>query len=270
MPHRAAPPDHTGADPDMTERGFTIGEADTSAWVTRDEIHDVLERAEVCAIESIPWSSNYTFAARLAVEGYPPFLAVYKPRRGEIPLWDFPDGTLYKRERAAYLACIAFGWDFIPPTVIRDGPHGVGSFQLLVDVEPRSDFFKYKDDHVAEVQCIGLFDVIANNADRKAGHILKDRSGKLWGIDHGLTFNTDHKLRTVIWDWQGEPIPGPLRHQLEAFKRDPKRVADLRKELEALLDRTEVELFFKRLEHVISRGAYPPMHSRRAVPWPWY
>ncbi len=254
----------------MTERGFAIGEGDACAWVTRDEIHDLLEQAEVQAIESIPWSSNYTFAASLVADGHPPFVAVYKPRRGEIPLWDFPDGTLYKRERAAYVTAIAFGWDFIPPTVIRDGPHGIGSFQLLVDVEPRSDFFTYREAHVPEVQCIGLFDVIANNADRKAGHILKDRSGKLWGIDHGLTFNIEPKLRTVIWDWQTEPIPGPLRHQLEAFRRDPKRVADLRRQLEALLDRSEVEMFFRRLEATASRGCYPPMRSRRAVPWPYY
>ena len=254
----------------MTERGYTIGDSDGSAWVTRDEIHDLMARADVCAIKDIPWSSNYTFAARLEIGGYPPFMAVYKPRRGEIPLWDFPDGTLYKRERAAYLTAVALGWDIVPPTIVRDGPHGVGSFQLLVDVEPRQDYFKYKDGHVAEVQCIGLFDVIANNADRKAGHILKDRSGKLWGIDHGLTFNTQPKLRTVIWDWQGEPIPGPLRHQLEAFRCDPKRVAALRSQLSELLAGAEVEMFFKRLEHAAQRGIYPPMHSRRAVPWPWY
>lgn len=254
----------------MTERGFSIGENGACAWVTRDELHTLLEQAEVTALESIPWSSNYTFATRLQAPNHPPFHAVYKPRRGEIPLYDFPDGTLYKRERAAYITCIAFGWDFVPPTIIRNGPHGVGSFQLLVDVEPRADYFKYKDQHVAEVQCIGLFDIVANNADRKAGHILKDREGKLWGIDHGLTFNTDPKLRTVIWDWQGEPIPGPLKHQLDAFRRDPKRVAELRRQLLELLAPAEVDTFFKRLERIATHGAYPAMHSRRAVPWPWY
>ena len=254
----------------MTERGFAIGENGACSWVTRAELHTLLETAEVVSIESIPWSSNYTFATRLQAENHPPFFAVYKPRRGEIPLYDFPDGTLYKRERAAYLASIAFGWDFIPPTVIRDGPHGIGSFQLLVDVEPRSDYFKYKDAHTAEVQCISLFDVITNNADRKAGHVLKDRSGKLWGIDHGLTFNTQPKLRTIIWDWEGEPIPGTLKHQLEAFRRDPKRVAQLRSDRLALLADAEVDLFFKRLEVTLSRGCFPPMTSRRSVPWPWY
>jgi uncharacterized repeat protein (TIGR03843 family) len=254
----------------MTERGFAIGERGECAWVTRDEIHGLLERAEVRAIESIPWSSNYTFAARLIADGYPSFLAVYKPRRGEIPLYDFPDGTLYRRERAAYAVSLALGWDFVPPTIIRDGPHGIGSFQLLVDVEPRSDYFKFKDAHAAEVQRIGLFDVIANNADRKAGHVLKDRQGKLWGIDHGLTFNIAPKLRTIIWDWQSEPIPGPLRHQLEAFRRDPRRVANLRQDLETLLSRGEVDAFFKRFEVTTRQGCYPPMTSRRSVPWPWY
>jgi uncharacterized repeat protein (TIGR03843 family) len=254
----------------MNERGYVIGEGSATAWVTRDEIHGLLEQAEVSAVESIPWSSNYTFATRLVADDQPPFLAVYKPLRGEIPLYDFPDGTLYKRERAAYLTAVAFGWDFIPPTVIRDGPHGVGSYQLLVDVQPRSDFFDYKDAHVAELQVMGLFDAIANNADRKAGHILKDKQGKLWGIDHGLTFNVVPKLRTVIWDWQSEPIPGPLRHQLVAFKRDPKRVAGLRKELGELLEADEVDAFFKRLELIISRGCFPEMRSRRSVPWPYY
>ena len=254
----------------MNERGFAIGEGSASAWVSRAEVQDLLERADVTAVESIPWSSNYTFATRLVAEDHPPFLAVYKPRRGEIPLYDFPDGTLYKRERAAYVTCVAFGWDFIPPTVIRDGPHGVGSYQLLVDVEPRSDFFEYKDAHTAELQLMGLFDAITNNADRKAGHILKDKHGKLWGIDHGLTFNVVPKLRTVIWDWQSEPIPGPLRHQLDAFKRDPKRVAALRKQLGELLDPEEVDEFFKRLEGTIRQGCYPPMRSRRSVPWPYY
>jgi uncharacterized repeat protein (TIGR03843 family) len=254
----------------MGECGYTIGDASDTSWVARDEVHDLLERAEVIAIESIPWSSNYTFAARLEAEGYPGFLAVYKPRRGEIPLYDFPDGTLYKRERAAYVTCVALGWDFVPPTIIRDGPHGVGSFQLLVDVEPRADYFKYKDQHTAEIQRMALFDIVTNNADRKAGHCLKDRQGKVWGIDHGLTFNTVPKLRTVIWDWQGEAIPGPLRRQLETFRRDPVRVAKLRKELGDLLTRAEVDAFFKRVEVTVERGCFPPMHARRAVPWPWY
>lgn len=249
---------------------FEIGEGRQRVRVPRDELLGLMERAEVVAIESIPWSSNYTFATRLVADDAPPFLAVYKPRRGEIPLYDFPDGTLYRRERAAYLAAVALGWDFIPPTIIRDGPHGIGSFQLLVDVEPRADFFRYKDQHVAELQRIALFDVVANNADRKAGHCLKDRQGRIWGIDHGLTFNTAPKLRTVIWDWQNEPLPSGLRRQLEAFRTDPARVARLRQQLEPLLTRAEIDAFFKRVEGTLARGRWPAMPARRGIPWPWY
>lgn len=254
----------------MPQRGFTIGEDGQRFWVSADDACRLLEQAEFVAIESIPWSSNYTFASRLVAEEQPPFLAVYKPRRGEIPLYDFPDGTLYKRERAAYLTSAALGWDFVPPTIVRDGPHGIGSVQLFVDAEPRADFFEYKANHVAEIQRIALFDVVANNADRKAGHCLKSKDGKIWGIDHGLTFNTVPKLRTVIWDFQDEPIPGPLLRQLRTFRHDHARAAKLRTELEQLLSKPEVAAFFKRVDTTLERGTYPRMSSRRAVPWPWY
>jgi hypothetical protein len=215
-------------------------------------------------------ASNYTFLAQLGPHPPSGIAVVYKPARGESPLWDFEAGTLYRREVAAYQLSKALGWPRIPPTVVREsGPHGVGALQLFVEADRRHFLSQQAVQRDTWLQ-IALFDVIANNADRKAGHILKDRAGKLWGIDHGLTFNTAPKLRTIIWDWQSEPIPGPLRHQLDAFRRDPKRVSDLRQELEALLDRAEVETFFKRLEQTVSRGCYPPMHSRRAVPWPWY
>lgn len=227
-------------------------------------------RGAIVACEVIPWSSNYTFAARLSADGYPDVLGVYKPRRGEVPLYDFPDGTLFKRERAAYLTSRALGWGFIPPTVIRDGPHGIGSVQLYIEPLPRADFFRYKDDHRDELQTIALFDWIANNADRKAGHCLKARDGRIWGIDHGLTFNSAPKLRTVIWDYADEPIPGRLVSALEAFRRSPERVAALRCELGEILTRGEVETFFKRVSHVLERRCYPPMTSRRSIPWPWF
>lgn len=236
--------------------------------MTRDEIHGLLERAEVCAIESIPWSSNYTFAARLTAEGYPDFLAVYKPRRGEIPLWDFPDGTLYKRERAAYLTAVAFGWDFVPPTVIRDGPHGVGSFQLLVDVEPRSDYFKFKDAHTAEVQCIGLFDVVINNADRKAGHCLLGEDGRIHVVDHGVCFSDEPKLRTVIWDHVGEPIEAAVREDL-ARLADEVVGGSVRDELANLLAEPELAALAARSRAVSALERFPePGPDRRPFPWP--
>jgi hypothetical protein len=254
----------------MARRGFAIGEDGARAWVSADDVHELLVRASIVAIEMIPWSSNYTFAARLQVDGHPPFLSVYKPRRGEIPLYDFPDGTLYKRERAAYVVARALGWDFIPPTVIRDGPHGIGTVQLFIESEPRADFFDYKDQHRAELQRISLFDVIANNADRKAGHCLKARDGRIWGIDHGLTFNTVPKLRTVIWDFAGEPVPVPLLRQLEGFRHNPARVAALRRQLSDLLARDEIDTFLKRIDAILEYRCYPHMSSRRSMPWPWF
>ena len=254
----------------MTQQRFEIGADGERAWVSAEDAHSLLARGTIVACDVIPWSSNYTFAAQLTVDGHPDFLAVYKPRRGEVPLYDFPDGTLYKRERAAYLLSQALGWAFIPPTIIRDGPHGVGSVQLYVEPEPRADFFRYKDDYRAELQRVALFDVIANNADRKAGHCIKARDGQLWGIDHGLTFNTTPKLRTVIWDYAGEPIPGPLLDDLLALRRDPARSAGLRGELEPLLTRSELDAFYKRLDAVLECRRYPSMASRRSIPWPWY
>ena len=254
----------------MAKRGFAIGEDGARAWVSAEDLHGLMARGTIVDCRPIPWSSNYTFAVSLTVDGRPPFLAVYKPRRGEIPLYDFPDGTLYKRERAAYLASRALGWDFVPPTIIRDGPHGVGSVQLYVEPEPRADFFEFREQHVAELQRIALFDVIVNNADLKAGHCLKARDGRIWGIDHGLTFNTVPKLRTVIWDFQDEPIPAPLLRQLAGLRGDPARLGALRGQLEQLLARQEVEAFLKRVDAILESRRYPGPASRRSVPWPWF
>ena len=129
----------------MTQQRFEIGTDGARAWVSAEDAHSLLARATIVACDVIPWSSNYTFAAQLTVDGQPDFLAVYKPRRGEVPLYDFPDGTLYKRERAAYVLSRALGWAFVPPTIIRDGPHGVGSVQLYVVLEQLADFFSLKD-----------------------------------------------------------------------------------------------------------------------------
>lgn len=254
----------------MAKRGFAIGEDGARVWVSADDIQALLCRATIVDCQVIPWSSNYTFAARLSAAGHPDFLAVYKPRRGEVPLYDFPDGTLYKRERAAYVVSRSLGWSFVPPTIIREGPHGIGSVQLYIDPEPRADFFQYKDDHHAELQRIALFDWITNNADRKAGHCLKARDGRIWGIDHGLTFNSVPKLRTVIWDYAGEPIPPPLLRQLDEMRRNPSRAGSLRGQLGELLSRHEVDAFFKRVDAAVERRCYPPMTSRRGIPWPWF
>jgi hypothetical protein len=234
------------------------------------EVMDVLIHGEVVAVQSIAWSSNYTFVAHLRRGDKPDLLAVYKPRRGEIPLWDFPNGSLFKRERAAYVVSGALGWHFIPPTIIRNGPHGVGSFQLLVDADPQADYFAYRERYLDDLRRIALFDVMTNNADRKAGHCLLDRQGRLWGIDHGLTFNTAYKLRTVIWDFAGEPMPPRLLDQVEKLRCNPARFGRLMSSLAELLDDGEVRRFEERVDTVLEHRMYPPPSARRAMPWPWY
>jgi uncharacterized repeat protein (TIGR03843 family) len=149
------------------------------------------------------YSSNYTFLVTMEKGDYC-LPAIYKPRRGERPLWDFPDGTLYKREHASYLTSETLGWGLVPPTVARDGSHGVGSVQFYIDHDPNVNYFSFDDTLTPQLARLCLFDVLVNNADRKGGHCLLDANNQLWGIDHGITFNADHKLRTVIWDFAGD------------------------------------------------------------------
>jgi hypothetical protein len=239
----------------------------TSGWPLEEVTH-LLASGKMTACELIPWGSNYTFAVRLECDGVAT-LAVYKPMRGEAPLWDFPRGTLYRREYAAYVAVQLIGWDFIPPTVIRDGLHGIGSVQLFIEHQP-IDYSQLRAQHVAELQRICLFDVIANNADRKAGHCLKGTDGRIWGIDHGLTFNVQPKLRTVIWDYGDEAVPQALVDDLLDFRTDSARIKELYRQLDGCLAKEELALFLKRIDRVIEEPVYPAPYSRRSVPWPLY
>jgi hypothetical protein len=233
------------------------------------EICALLEAAEVVECKALPWGSNYTFALALAVAEGQHVLTIYKPRRGEIPLWDFPDGTLYRRERAAYLTSLALGWEFIPPTVIRDGPHGIGSAQLYIEPEPRLSFERLYAEHEPALQRIAVFDCLTNNADRKAGHFLLGRQdGRVWGIDHGLTFNSAPKLRTVIWEYCEQAIPDHLLAPLRALGQAPERLKALCDELEPLLLPAELEAFLKRLYRLLDERHFPSPNSRRSYPWP--
>lgn len=217
----------------------------------------------------MPDSSNYTFLTSVThdeLQG----LAIYKPRRGERPLWDFPRGTLCQREAAAYVMSEALGWAVVPPTVLRDATeYGLGSVQLFIDADPQAHYFNLRGTDDAAFKRIAAFDLIVNNADRKGGHILKARDGHLWGIDHGITFHTDPKLRTVIWEYAGEAIPSPL-------VADIRRVADkletpsdeLTEVLGDLLTRVEVEALRRRIERVLKRARYPEPTGGRSMPWP--
>ena len=193
---------------------------------------------------------------------------VYKPQRGENPLWDFPIGTLYKREVAAYLLSEALDWRFIPPTVIWQGPYGEGSLQLFIRDSHKHTYFDLRDSHPAQVKPIAVFDLLVNNTDRKGGHTILDPSGKVWGIDHGLTFSVDPKLRTVIWDFGGERIAqetlDPIARELARFHAP----GGLASQLGSLLDEEEIDWLARRMQAVLHDPYLPTLRSRYDVPWP--
>lgn len=227
-----------------------------------------LRTGTISACETLPWGSNYSFAIVVARPGEPERIAIYKPRRGEAPLWDFPSGTLYRREYAAYLLSRRLGWPCIPPTIVRDGPHGVGTVQLYIEPDERFHFQHLRRQHADDLRRMAIFDLIANNADRKAGHCLRDSDGRLWGIDHGLTFNAQFKLRTVIWDFCAEPIPPDLVAQLEALCEQPLE-GEVRAELGEWISRREVDAFYRRVEGLALSGVFPELNLNRNVPWGW-
>jgi uncharacterized repeat protein (TIGR03843 family) len=213
-------------------------------------------------------SSNYTFLARL--EPHPPagLLAVYKPARGESPLWDFEAGTLYQREVAAYELSKVLGWPRIPPTVVRrKAPHGVGAVQQFIEADHRH-FLDEQSKRRGTWEQVALFDVIVNNADRKSGHCLFDSKDDVWVIDHGLTFHVDQKLRTVIWDFSGEALPPALCGDVERALAEVEK-GRLAKTLDRLLNPAEVRLLKRRLRGVLDPAwRFPEPTSAWSIPWP--
>ncbi|MSQ23919.1 MAG: SCO1664 family protein [Chloroflexi bacterium] len=242
-------------------------DGDESATGTIWDPYVLLTEGTVESLQQIPWGSNYTFCAALRREDAGA-LAIYKPMRGERPLWDFPSGTLYLRERAAYLTSQALGWSFVPLTVVRDGPHGVGSMQLYVEAEPLPSFQELGALADLDLARIAAFDLITNNADRKGGHILRDGQGKLWGIDHGLCFNVEPKVRTVLQHFCGGTVPTEVREELRAFEADPQRVASLAHLLDGVIAAEEFAVFLGRVRTLASSGVYPRLDHYRSVPWP--
>jgi uncharacterized repeat protein (TIGR03843 family) len=216
----------------------------------------------------LPHASNYTFLAEVS-DGDGTVLAVYKPRQGEAPLWDFPDGTLCRREVAAYLVAEELGWPRVPPTVLRDGPHGEGAVQLFISAEPNAHYFtlqgdpRFRDSFLR----IAAFDVVAGNGDRKAGHCLLGADGELWAVDHGLCFNVRPVLRTVIWEFAGQPVPAEVLDDVgrlgEALRDGP-----VLRDLEGLLDPQEIEAAAERAASLVRSGLYPEPGPGRSVPWP--
>ena len=234
-----------------------------------EELADLLATAPLTVEGRLPWSSNLSLlvtvdAPRLG-DTATPLHAVYKPGQGERPLWDFPDG-LYRREVAAAVLSDALGWGLVPPTVLRrDGPLGSGSVQLFVDADYEEHFFTLVETgrYDEALRAICAFDVVANNADRKSGHVLLGAGGRLWAIDHGLCFHEAPKLRTVIWDFAGDPVPTHLLDDLAAL------VDDLPPELAGLLAPAECAAIARRAAGLVETGCFPePAGDRPPYPWP--
>ena len=207
--------------------------------------------------------SNYTFLVSVHDEAQE-FPAVYKPSRGEQPLWDFPDSTLANREVAAYVVSEGLGFNFVPFTIIReDGPHGPGSLQQFIDYDPEYHYFTFSEDDKARLRPVVLFDLLVNNADRKGSHVLIEKgTGKLWAIDHGICFHAESKLRTVLWDFAGQAIPDELLSLLSGYR-------DLQSGLDAYLNTAEMKAFNRRALELLKSARFPnPPRDRRATPWP--
>ncbi len=251
-------------------RVYTARALDEPVCIALDEAVDAITHGEMDdEVGLMRWGSNYTFLVNILHAGLR-LLAIYKPRDGERPLWDFPDGTLCQRETAAYLTAEALGWSLVPPTVLRAGTRGLGSVQLFIDHDPEEHYYSFdKRPLSGQLQRMAAFDAIANNADRKGGHCILDADGRLWGIDHGLTFNASEKLRTVIWDFAGSALPAGIVADLSQFCA---RLGDERDEytraMAGLLTRAEMRMLRMRVESLLAAGAFPLPGAGPNRPWP--
>lgn len=229
-----------------------------------DRAIEVLAAGEVEVLGRMPWSSNATFLATVSLAG-DGLHAIYKPVRGERQLWDFPRG-LARREVAAYVVSEALGWHLVPSTLLRhDAPLGLGSLQQFVWGDMEQHYFTLLEDerHHERFRQLAVFDIVCNNTDRKSGHCLLRDDGTVWAIDNGLCFAVEPKLRTVIWDFAGDPIPLGWRADLERLAGDPPEP------LSRLLDEEELEALCRRARRLAANARLPdPNPYDRPYPWP--
>jgi uncharacterized repeat protein (TIGR03843 family) len=228
----------------------------------------VLEKGEVEVLGLLPYSSNYTFLARLRRDGSETY-AVYKPNRGERPLWDFPGGSLAAREVATFRVSEVTGWHIVPPTVLRDeAPLGPGSLQLFIEHDPEIHYLTLMQHRLEDFRVFAALDIVVNNADRKAGHVLEDAEGRVWAVDHGLTFHVEPKLRTVIWQFAEEPLGERLRRQLDDLGTRLSTTGGLGDELSQLLSPAESAATLARVETLLLEDRFPAPGFDRPLPWP--
>lgn len=237
--------------------------------VDQKAIITLLKTGEIDVTGQFMWGSNYTFLCNVTgqeqvVQG------VYKPVRGERPLWDFPSETLSGREVAAYLLSEAGGWHLVPPTVFRrQAPAGPGSLQLFIEHDPDYHYYQFSPDDISRTRPVALFDVVLNNTDRKAGHILVDQDEKFWLIDHGVCFHVEPKLRTVIWDFAGMPLKDDEITQLTDLKEKLVSESDLIEQLSRYLTHRENQAIVRRIDDTIQSRKFPePRQDRYSTPWP--
>ena len=233
---------------------------------TAPDAVEALRRGELHLVGLLPRASNYTFLAEIRTDGGA-IPVVYKPRDGETPLWDFPEGTLCQREVAAFLVADALGWPNVPPTVLRDGPHGEGSVQLFVDAEPGEHYFTLRERYPDDFRAVAVFDALTGNGDRKSGHCLLGLDGAVWVVDHGLCFSDEPVLRTVVWEYAGEPIPEDL---LADVRRTASalREGSLRASLLPLLSLEEIDATARRADALLQTRTFPSPGPGRSLPWP--
>jgi hypothetical protein len=246
------------------------------------EALELLERGEITVQGRITTASNATLYCAVELDGMAA-ACVYKPVAGERPLWDFPDGTLAEREVATYLVAAATGWEPVPPTVLREGPLGTGMVQLWIAHDESFDILAaINSGELRALQRMALLDAVVNNSDRKVSHLLPvtgagptaptgpmESEVHVYGVDHGVSFATENKLRTVLWQWAGDPIPEEgidVLHQLAEQLQ-----AGLGEQLSQLLTTAEVRAARRRVQRLLSRGTFPmPPTDWPAIPYPPY
>jgi hypothetical protein len=225
-----------------------------------------LSHGEIAISGRLVDASNATLYASCNVKGRT-LTCIYKPIAGERPLWDFPDGTLANREYLTFLISHWLGLHLVPPTVLRDGPYGTGMVQLWIDIDESIDLMEFFKEDNAELRKIALLDLITNNTDRKIGHLIPTPEGAVYGCDHGVTFHSEDKLRTVLWQWAKQPFS---EAELELLQLAKMLIATEKRDVVlGLIEEEELDATISRIERALSEKCFPePNPDWPAVPWP--
>ena len=229
-----------------------------------DDKFELLSNGDLSVTGRLVDASNATLYATVT-HGDLSMTCIYKPIAGERPLWDFPDGTLAYREYSAYLISNLLGFNLVPLTILREGPYGLGMVQEWIDIDESVDLASYFSSDNPKLRSMALFDAIINNTDRKIGHLLPTATGNLFGCDHGVTFHSENKLRTVLWQWAGDPL---TKNEIEILQRAK---SSLNNEIDLSPYLTSIELIALslRIDSLLSEGVMPiPNPDWPAVPWP--